>query len=98
MYLLDIFDEREMNEWKNKATYDKTWANAKNYFQGLYWSKKKYLKEREARTSGFESAKSIGSYRRNVGRENQQASCMSSNLTNRPPESIVATNDRVALT
>ena len=37
-----------MNKWENKPTLDKTWTNAKSYFQGLYRSKKKYLEEREA--------------------------------------------------
>ena len=74
MYLSKMFDEREMNEWENKVTADKTWTGTKTYFQGLYRSKKKYIEEREARTAGFDSANSISSYCHNVKRDNQQSS------------------------
>ena len=48
MYACEMFDDKEMTEWEDKVTADKTWAIAKTYFEKLYRSKAKYSKERAA--------------------------------------------------
>ena len=59
MYMSDMFDEREMTEWEEKAEADKTWATAKTYFSSLYKKRKKYNSDMKARGVGFESANSL---------------------------------------
>ena len=54
-----MFDEKEMTEWEDKLTIDKTWAIAKTYFEKLYRSKAKYSEERAAQAGGFDSSNSL---------------------------------------
>lgn len=42
MYGAEIFDKKEMFAWENKAEAQKTWANAKAYFEALYKNKQQY--------------------------------------------------------
>ena len=66
MWDCDFFDDKEMNKWEDKATADKTWANAKLYFVPLYKRKTRITTERvqrEERRGNLDSANSITSTR-----------------------------------
>ena len=66
MWESDLFDDKEMNKWEERATTDKTWANAKLYFVPLYKTKTRITKEREQREERrghLDSANSITSNR-----------------------------------
>ena len=66
MWESDLFDDKEMNKWVERATTDKTWANAKLYFVPLYKTKTRITKEREQREERrghLDSANSITSNR-----------------------------------
>ena len=91
MYSSEMFDEKEMNAWENKPTADKDWANTKTYFEDLYRSKRKYMEEREARASGFESANSISQRTKTTAQPNSSAaSFFSTGTSNGPPGSVYA--------
>ena len=59
MYASEMFDDKEMQAWEIKPTIDKTWDAAKTHYVTIYKSKEKFNAEREARSSGFESASSF---------------------------------------
>eukprot|EP00804_Cyclotella_cryptica_P004232 CCRYP_014565-RA/>CCRYP_014565-RA protein AED:0.39 eAED:0.39 QI:0/0/0/1/0/0/3/0/607 len=62
MYSSDMFDNKEMQAWELKPSTDKTWDSAKSHFVTLYKGKEKFNAEREARTSGYESANAFTNY------------------------------------
>ncbi len=69
MWDSDFFDDKEMNKWEDKATADKTWANAKLYFVPLYKRKTRITNERmqrDERRGNLDSANSITSARTEV--------------------------------
>jgi len=91
MYASEMFDEKEMNTWENKPSADKDWTNAKAYFEDLYRSKRKYMEEREARASGFESANSISQRTKATHQPTSSAaSFLSTGINNSPPGSVYA--------
>lgn len=92
MYSSKMFDKEEMNGWENRTTANKDWKDTKAYFEDLYRSKRKYMEEREARTGGFESANSIGSFQRNIS----ASSYHTSNCANVQPKTIFSNNDQQA--
>ena len=49
MYACEVFEDREMQAWENKAEADKTWANAKAYFVPLWKMKSRHATAKEAR-------------------------------------------------
>ena len=46
MYVSELFEENELQTWKNKPTANKTWAAVKAYFIPLYKSKAHFKDER----------------------------------------------------
>ena len=50
MYMSDMFEERKLTEWEEKAEADKSWADAKTYFGSLYKTRKKYNSDMKARS------------------------------------------------
>ena len=81
MWECDLFDDKEMNKWEDKATADKTWPNAKAYFVPLYKQKTRITKEREQRDErrgNLDSANSITSSR----------SYKSDSTTTKPPTEV----------
>ena len=48
-----------MQKWEDKTNADKTWANAKTYFEKEWKTKSNWTKERKTRRSGYESANSV---------------------------------------
>ena len=59
MYACEVFEDREMQAWENKAEADKTWANAKAYFVPLWKMKSRHATAKEARRGGFVSGNNL---------------------------------------
>ena len=59
MYAIELFDDKDMQKWEDKTNANKTWANAKAYFEKEWKTKSNWNKERKARRSGYESANSV---------------------------------------
>ena len=59
MYAIELFDDKDMQVWEDKTNANKTWANAKTYFEKEWKTKSNWTKERKTRRSGYESANSV---------------------------------------
>ena len=91
MYACEMFDDKEMTEWEDKVTADKTWAIAKAYFEKLYRSKAKYSEERAARAGGFTSANSLTDRTRAIIQQHNPPSIGAAYPTSvTPPASVLS--------
>ena len=59
MHAIELFDDKDMQKWEDKTNANKTWVNAKAYFEQEWKTKSNSNKERKARRSGYESGNSV---------------------------------------
>ena len=77
----ELFEEKELTEYEDKAKADKDWSGTKKYFIKLIKSKKRHTKTIQAYRGGYDSANSFG-----------ETSSVTSSGTSRPPSTINSTD------
>ena len=63
MYRCNMFNETQIRKWEYKDDAEKTWEEAKSYYENLFAEKQTFQDDMGMGKSGFESATNLGESR-----------------------------------